>query len=216
MPLRPIAVEIAVLLEGEKTPRRGWLLEGSVRSRVTTETKQVAFGDRLIHGNVAEPRGIKVHLHEPGELVASLLPAASGTVQVEATEGKVYRVKILPASTLPPGPFEFKLTLGVRHEGVLSPGLEIPVRGEMQKETRPFPAQIHLGSHKIKSVTEGFLPFRAPPDNSWKVEQIEIDSADLKLFPTSGGYRVLQTIGQQGERGALSRAETERVGRRGL
>jgi len=59
---------------------------------------------------------------------------------------------------------------------VLSPGLEIPVRGEMQKETRPFPAQIHLGSHKIKSATEGFLPFRAPQDKGWKVEQIEIDS----------------------------------------
>jgi hypothetical protein len=211
-PLRPIAIEIAVLLEGEKVPRRGWLLEGAVRSRLTTETKQVAFGDRLVQGSVEEPRVIKVHLHEPGELVASVTPPQSGTVQVEPTEGKVYRVKILPSHTLPPGPFEFKLVLGVRHEGVVSQGLEIPVRGEMQKETRPFPAQVQLGSHKVKTVQEAFLPLRAPQNKGWKVEQIEIDSADLKRIPTTGGYRVLQTIGQVGDQSSEARFHVRKPG----
>lgn len=222
---RPYSVEIWPRHE-KSTVQPGWVLHGTIRSRVTLDTLRLQYADQPIHGQAPVSRRIKATVHVPARGLDVEVTPAIATTQVIPRPGSSdeYELQVAPLPSLPSGPFQFKLRVDViAPDGTRMPGVTIPAAGTMGQEVQPLPSQVLLGSHPLGRTAEADLVLQASAGMDWEVAQIEVDSPDVQVRPigrkdSSLGrtYRVIQRIAREGDQTSAVRFVLKRPDREPL
>ncbi|HJT77028.1 MAG TPA: DUF1573 domain-containing protein [Gemmataceae bacterium] len=208
----PTSVQIRPRFQGDFAPTPGWLVKASVRSRVSLEAAQLAFGDRCVHDGPPASRKVRARAHVPlRRLEASALPdLAEVRVEEDAAPGG-YRIVVSPHPALPVGPFRFRVQVrAVTADGAAHECGALDVSGEMQPSSRIFPRLVLLGEHPVADRAEADVSVRLPA-SGWAIDRIETDGPDTTVSRLGVGpdgeqrLRVAQRIARAGDQVATVR-----------
>jgi hypothetical protein len=193
----------------------GWQILGTVRSRVTLDTKSVHFGDQPIRGQPAVTKKVLASVHVPCQaLEVSVNPViATTTIKRREDDPSRFEITIAVNPDQPAGYFHTDAKISV-----VSPGgkrelaFTLPIAGDMQPEVRLLPARVLLSPTPIGETAEAVVTLQVPSEANVAVDHIEIDDPGLRVEPTAikgipagRAYRLLQQVAKQGERTSTAR-----------
>lgn len=199
---RPFAVSVQPVTSRTRAGGVGWQIHGTIRSRVTLDTKSVHFGDRPIHGRPAVTRKVLATVHIPcQDLEVSVNPAiATATVKRRNDDPPRFEITISVNPDLPPGYFQTQAKLSVvAPNGKRELASILPIAGEMRTEVRLLPERVLLAPTPIGETAEAVVTLQVPPEITVMIDHIEIDDsslrvepADIKGIPAGRAYRLVQ------------------------
>jgi hypothetical protein len=203
----PVTVLLRPVFEKDFAPTAGWELKGIVRSWVSLEAAQLAFGDKCVRGGTPVVRKIRARTHTAlDRLEASAAPQLA-TVRVEAAadEPGQYFILVSPPPHLPVGPFKFRVDVrAVSIDGVAHDCAAIDIAGEMQPSCRVLPRLILLGERTVPDEANADVTLWLPR-RDWSIDRIETDSPSTSMSKTGttsdGGirFRLTQRIERVGD-----------------
>ncbi|GEM_PF-5821099 len=212
---RPFAIEVKPYLKSGWPRSRGWVVEGTVKSRVTLDTKAVHFGERPVYGQPPVKMKLLATVHVPVEKLEATLDkqVVSAEINRRTEDPSKYEVVLTTVPSLPPGEFEANLQLDVvTPAGERLYGATLPVAGKVQPEVRLLPAKVLLGSKPVGETAEAVVTLQTPADADVKVDHVEIDSDSLQVepvtvegMPTGRAYAVRQKVDKPGDQTATVR-----------
>ncbi len=222
-PERSFAVEVTPILRNRlRSPKPGWVVRGTVKSRITLDTSRLHFGQMPVHGQPQQARTVLATTHVPLERLDVAVDSRVASVRVTPRPGvsNQFELAIVPQASLPPGRLEAPITIDlITPEGKILRGVTLPVSGEMQPEVRPLPSRVLLGPRPVGETAEAFVVLQAPPGTDTEVAQIETDSADthveaVTVDGSSAGrtFRVKQRVSAAGEQTCVVRFRVKKPG----
>jgi hypothetical protein len=113
-------------------------------------------------------------------------PLASVLVERDLTRKDRFVLKIRPAETLPPKPFQFSIHLTARR-GNEAVAVTIPVRGSVQGRVYALPDYFHLGLHQIGSTVAETVVLRSVNNQEFAIETIVFDPRDVNVEASMTG-----------------------------
>jgi hypothetical protein len=205
---RAFSSPVYLVLRGRSQLSDPITVTGRVRSRLTTDVREVHFGEEAVSGGQPLVRYVAVRVHVPVVGIRAFAPPGAATVAVQPDvtgEGR-YRVAISPSPSLSPGPFKFDVTVDVVDvDGQTLPGVKLTAAGTMSPPAGMLPSQVLFGARTVGTSADAELTLTVPAGEKWVVEQVEVESADLRvdaLDRESVGlcYRVRQQVREKGDR----------------
>jgi hypothetical protein len=214
--VRPFTIEVRPYLKKRKSPRDpGWVVEGTVKSRVTLDTKAVHFGERPVYGQPPVKQKVLATVHVPAEKLEATLDKKVATVEINRNteDPSKYDVVLATEPSLLPGDFEANLLLDVVTPiGERLTGVMLPVAGKVQPEVRLLPAKLLLGSKPVGLTAEAVVTLQAPPAVNAEVDHVEVDSPGLQVepvtvegLPAGRTYVVRQRVLQRGDQNSTAK-----------
>ncbi len=204
---RSVMVQLNPVFEGDFAPTPGWEVKGTVLSRITISTPQLAFEDRCAHMGPRAWQKVRAKAHVPLKTLQATAPPNSAEVRVNPSNDNPedYLILISPNPALPLGPFRFEVQLrAVTLDSVAHLCSAIEVAGEMQPSTRVIPRMVLLGEHTVPSVAEADVTLQLPAKD-WKIDHIETDTTETLVTqnesesPEGVCLHISQRIGQIGD-----------------
>ncbi len=198
---RELAVTIHPTLADRGASADGWKVLGVIKSRVSLESRGLAFTDLCGQGGPPVTRKMRATTHVPLAGLELSVPTGMGTATARPVPGQTgkYNILVTPNSALPLGPFRFDVAVtAIAPDGVRSPCASFYVEGEMVSPVRIVPSLVLLGEQAVGSKAEAVVSIRFPAAD-WKVDRVETESADTvvtAIDPIDGlpAYRIVQTI----------------------
>lgn len=212
MDLREISVRVFPTFADRGAAAESWAVHGVVKSRVSVDGRDLAFGDLCGQGGPAVTRAMKATAHVPLVAVEATAPADKATVRVVPAPKRPggYDVRVTPNPDLPLGPFQFEVQLtATMPDGAKYKCVGFRVQGETRSPVRVIPDQVLLGEHPTGITTEATVSVQFP-GAGWSVDRVETERTDtvvtaapsLDNRPT---YRVSQLIAKPGDHTAQVR-----------
>jgi hypothetical protein len=203
---RELAVMIRPTFADRGLAAEGWTVRGVVKSRVSIDGRELAFGDLCGQGESAT-RAMKVTAHVPLAKLEAACPIDVAQVSVIAAKRRPggYDVRVTPNPELPLGPFRFEVALtATTPDGTKHRCVAFGVAGEMRSPVRITPEPVLLGEHLVGSIAEAVVSVRFPVAG-WSVDRVETERTDtnVTLLPDSlnaqPSYRIAQAISKPGD-----------------
>ncbi len=203
----PVSLQLHPVFEGDLAPTPGWNVRALVRSRVSLEAAQLAFGDRCTHTGPQVERKVRAMARQPLRRIEAVAVPDFATVRVEPIAGAQgeYFIIVAPRPDLPIGAFRSQIQIAaVTEDGIGHPCASLDVSGDMQPATRLVPSVILLGERTVGDEAQAEVTVFLP-QNGWTVDRVEADSTETNLKLVGAGldggvqYRVDQRIARGGD-----------------
>lgn len=203
---REIAVSIHPTFADRGAAAEGWTVRGVVKSRVSVDGRELAFGDLCGQGGPAVTRAMKATAHVPLASLDASAPADKATVSVVPAPKRPggYDVRVTPNPDLPLGAFQFDVQLtATTPDGAKHKCVAFRVGGEIRSPVRVIPDQVLLGEHRTGTTAEAIVSVKLP-GAGWSVDRVETERTDTTVTaapplderPT---YRISQLIAKSGD-----------------
>lgn len=183
---RELALNLHPVLKESGVSAGAWTITGVIQSRVSLESRGVAFGDLCGQGGPPVTRKMRATAHVPlAGLEATLTPEnGTATVHPVADQPNRYDIRVTPNPSLPRGPFRFPVAL----TAVLSDGRRVrcasfTVDGEMGSPARVVPDPVLLGEHLVGCTANAVVTVQFPTPG-WVVDRVEAEHSDTMVTPT--------------------------------
>jgi hypothetical protein len=212
---RPLALTIQPVLAGGRKRSRGWQLHGTVKSRVTLDTRAIHFGERPIHSQPPVTQKVLATVHVPCRRLEVTVKSevAAATVNRRSDDEGRFEIIIAVNPALPPGYFHTDAQISlVTPAGERCPGFTLPIAGKMQPEVRLLPARVIMGPKQVGGTAEAVVTLQTTPNSNVEVDHIETDSSGLRVepaaiegIPANHAFRVRQQVTREGEQTSTAR-----------
>lgn len=176
-------------IKGALPRTQGWLLRGRVRELLKFNPPAAAFGD-LIRGQTVPSILVKIETSLPLRKLSTEGKENHVCVSVVQKEPRRFELSVIPADTLPAGPFRLEVPLQPSGEdGKMLPAKELIVMGIMHEDVEPTPSPLILGAVPIGQTAKETIVLKSITGKSFKVEKIQPLSNDLRVDLIEKGDR---------------------------
>lgn len=202
---RELALTIHPTFADRGIAAEGWAIRGVIKSRVSVDGRELAFGDTCGQGE-SVTRTMKATAHVPLAALEATAPSDKATVSVVPAPKRPggYDIPVTPNPDLPLGPVRFDVALtATMSDGAKHRCVAFGVYGEMRSPVRIISDPVLLGEHPVGSTPEAVVSVRFPAA-SWSVDRIETEHPDTRVIPTDKldgrpAYRISQPISKPGD-----------------
>jgi hypothetical protein len=110
-----------------------------------------------------------------------------------------FEIAIIPARTLPAGPFRFEIVLEPKRNGAGYPSLPLAVEGRIASDVRAFPDSLVLGPGKAGETLSDTVNLQSASGAPFEVEKVESDSQGVAVEAVTGPglvktFRIAQKV----------------------
>jgi len=205
---RELSIDLRPTLRDRGVTADGWRVTGVIRSRVSLDSRDLAFMDLCQEDGPPVSRRMGLTAHVPLTALRAEVPPGVATAQVVpvAEQPGRYHVVVTPNTHMPRGPFRFKVILTAElPDGRVLRVSEFPVEGEIAPPVRVAPDCTDLGDQPVGTKAETVVTVILPQGAEWSVGRVDSAAANttIKSGPIVDGnptYLVSYPIDQVGRR----------------
>lgn len=194
---RSLSVSLVPTFEDSGASRGGWLLSGTVQSRVVLDTHLLQFGTMCHRGGSRVTRKVTARLLEPGSTLAVRVePPIAQAIVAKTTDpdAAAHEIRVTPNNDLPIGPYRFAVVTTVTDAaGGLHTGPTVSVSGEMRPNRMVWPSNVYFDERAIGTTVSADVTV----DDGAEVRKIAHDSAELRVARKDGPGPKVYTITQR-------------------